>query len=395
MTSLRPSDNPAQKTVTSHRRLLGPDISRGSMLLLIVAAYATVYAGASFGTDVAHLPLIDRVTTVASTIFLDNRAFSLFAILFGYWVARGVHRRREAGETPGQTYVRLVRRSWGFLLVGAVHAIVVFPGEILSAYGVALILVGWIALRSTKTTVVILVILFAVSVVTTTATALVNAFVMETGLQADAVVPGYLTTQDWLTRLGSYPISAASISLGYPLLMLVVLGFVAAREKIFEDIEYNRHTLRASAVLGIGFSVVAAIPSALNAVGVIDAGWIFSGLVNAVQVLSGIAGGIGYAALLALLGARLGRKPGAISFALAAMGSRSLTFYVANSVLVAVILHPDLIGVGAEVGPFGAILVAAGVWAAGLVAASFLERSGRRGALEVMMNRLVNGSRRA
>lgn len=384
-----------QNTGKLRPRLLGPDISRGAMLLLIAAAYATVYAGVSFGTDVSDLPFIDRATTVASTIFLDNRAFSLFAILFGYWVARGVRSRREEGATSGHVYLRLIRRSGAFLLIGAFHAIVVFPGEILSAYGISLILVGWIALASSKVTVIALIVLFAMSVVTTTATALANAFAIEDGQQADIVVPGYLTGQDWLTRLSSYPLSVASISIGYPLLMLVVLGFLAAKERLFEDVQRHRHTLRASAVLGIGLSVLAAIPAALNAAGVIDPGWIVSGLLNALQILSGIAGGIGYAALLALIGARLGRQPGIVVRALAALGSRSLTFYIANSVMLAVILHPDLIGFGTEVGPSSAILVAAGVWMAGLVAASLLERAGRRGALEVLISRLVSGPRRS
>jgi uncharacterized membrane protein YeiB len=73
------------------------------------------------------------------------------------------------------------------------------------------------------------------------------------------------------------------------------------------------------------------------------------------------------------------------------MGSRSLTFYLLHSVLVAVILHPQLIGVGAHVGPFGAVVVAVGVWVLGLLLASALERAGRPGPLDALMRRMVDG----
>ena len=93
------------------RRLLAPDLSRGAMLLMIAAAYATVYAGSSFGADVSQLPLADRLTTFASALLLDNRAFPLFAILFGYWVARGTDRRSERDGSPRGAYIRQIGRA--------------------------------------------------------------------------------------------------------------------------------------------------------------------------------------------------------------------------------------------------------------------------------------------
>lgn len=390
------SNAPAQTSAApSRRRLLAPDMSRGAMLLLIAAAYATVYAGSSFGADVSQLPLVDRVTTFASAVLLDNRAFPLFAILFGYWTARGVLSRQHAGATPGGTYLRLVRRSGALLLFGALHAILVFPGEILSAYGIALLLVGWVLLLSTKVIVVVLGVLLAGSALVNTLIAIVAAYGAGTDPQTYEAIPGYLTADDWVQRLASYPVSLVFTALGYPLLLLVMIGFLAGRVQLFEDLDRHGRTLRMIAVVGIAVSVGAAVPAAAVSVGVIDPGWAVAGLLNGVQIFTGVAGGLGYASLFTLVGARLEQRAGPISRALAAMGSRSLTFYIVHSVLLAVILHPQLLGVGVTVGPFGAVMVSLGVWLSGLVAASLLERAGRPGPLDAFMKRLVDGPKRA
>ncbi|MGQ4818998.1 DUF418 domain-containing protein, partial [Enterococcus faecium] len=91
-------------------------------------------------------------------------------------------------------------------------------------------------------------------------------------------------------------------------------------------------------------SVGGALPAALASVGVLEVGWVTTGLLNGLQILTGVAGGLGYASLFTLIGTRVERRPGRLARALAAMGSRSLTFYLLHSVLVAVILHPELIG---------------------------------------------------
>ena len=69
-------------TTTRAPRVLAPDLARGVMLLLIAMAYAGVYAGAGFGTDVSSASWPDRAAAFATTVFLDNRAFPMFAILF-------------------------------------------------------------------------------------------------------------------------------------------------------------------------------------------------------------------------------------------------------------------------------------------------------------------------
>lgn len=237
-------------------------------------------------------------------------------------------------------------------------------------------------------------VLLAGSALVNTLLALAMAYSAELDPAALAGVPGYATVADWAGRILAYPVTLVFMVLGYPLLLLVVTGFLTGRLRLFEDVDRHRRTLRLLAALGIAVSVGGALPAALTSVGVLEVGWATTGLLNGLQILTGVAGGLGYASLFTLIGTRVERRPGHLARALAAMGSRSLTFYLLHSVLVAVILHPELIGVGAHVGPFGAVAVAAGVWVLGLLGASALERAGRPGPLDALMRRLVDGPAR-
>lgn len=74
---------------------------------------------------------------------------------------------------------------------------------------------------------------------------------------------------------------------------------------------------------------------------------------------------------------------------MAAIGKRSLTFYLLNSVLVALVLHPDLLGLAT--GPLGALGVAFAAWLVSLALAVVLERAGHAGPMEKLMRRGVYG----
>ncbi|WP_026119384.1 DUF418 domain-containing protein [Nocardiopsis ganjiahuensis] len=376
-------------------RRLAPDLARGAMLLLIAMAYAGVYAGGGFGTDVSGAPFQDRAASLFTTLFLDNRAFPMFAILFGYGMAWMVSRQRARG-TSEQEVRRLLRRRGGFLLLfGFVHAFFVFPGEILTSYGLAALATGWLLLRSNRA-IVRAAVVFAVFYVVTVPIGMIGmALGTETAGAEAFALPGYLTTEDWISRLVGLPFGPLFIAFAYPLLLLVVLGYRAGRAGLFDDPAAHRSLLTKVAVGGISVSVLSALPIALTAQGVLSPDAVTEGLFMALQVLGGVLGGAGYAALFAVWGIRLERIRGPLSRAVAAMGQRSLTFYILNSVLVAVVLQPDLVGLGTSTGAAGALLVAATAWTVSLALATWLELRNRPGPLDQLMRRCVYGGRRA
>lgn len=182
---------------------------------------------------------------------------------------------------------------------------------------------------------------------------------------------------------------------GVMLLLLVVLGYRAGRAGPLDDPAEHKRLLTKIAMVGIGVSVISAVPSALTAVGMLSPGTITEGSYLALQVLTGVLGGAGYAALFALWSIRLDRAQGPLTRSVAAMGKRSLTFYLLNSVPVAVVLHTQLVGLGDVVGTTGALLVAAPAWSVSPLAAAFLESRDRPGPLDQLMRRCVHRGRRA
>lgn len=126
----------------------------------------------------------------------------------------------------------LRRRGLLPLAFGAVHAFLVFPGEILMSYGPAILVTGWLLFRSDRALHVALWLTGAFYLVVVPLV-MVAAAVGPDDPSAQAV-PGYTTVGDWVERLLGVPVSPIYIAIAYPLLFLVVLGYRAGRARLFE-----------------------------------------------------------------------------------------------------------------------------------------------------------------
>jgi uncharacterized membrane protein YeiB len=129
-------------------RALGPDLARGFMLLFIALAnsHYFVYGSGIFGGFPTDGSALDRAVGFVIATFVDGRAFPMFGVLFGYGVAQIVRRQREAGKEWWPIRRLLWRRSLVLVVLGFLHAMLVYIGDILAAYGVLLFLGVW-ALR--------------------------------------------------------------------------------------------------------------------------------------------------------------------------------------------------------------------------------------------------------
>ena len=114
----------------------------------------------------------------------------------------------------------------------------------------------------------------------------------------------------------------------------------------------------------------------------------------AVHSLTGIAGGLAYAAIvgLAAAGMRSGR-PGPIVRALSACGQWSLTCYLLQSVIFVAVFAPYFGGLSTRVGDAAASGIAVLTWLATVVLAALLAPGGRRGPAEALLRRLTYGRR--
>ncbi|QBI21317.1 DUF418 domain-containing protein [Egibacter rhizosphaerae] len=388
-TGARGARSVGQSWTRPHERALAPDLARGGMLLLIVLAHAPLWlVGPEPGvsTHPEGGGVIDEAYRTVSVLLIDSRAYPLFAALFGYGLARVVDRQRAVGTPEGGIRRLLRRRGWWLILFGLVHALLVTPVEILGAYGLAALLIGWLLFRSqhaVRNGIVALALFYTVIVVLADATigSMEDLGAFEFGLL------GY-SINDLVVRVVAWfgAVFGNVVMLPVPLAMLV--GAWAGRQRLLEEPGRHRGLLLRMAVVGIPVSVVGGFPLALvGVVGVVD-GVPLAPLIS-LHTLTGLAGGLGYAALFGLAGDRWqGRRSGAL-WLLTATGRRSLTCYLLQSALLVVLLSQTFLGVGAHVHSAGAALVAVAAWSGGVATAAVLERAGRPGPADALLRRLA------
>ncbi|WP_433507475.1 DUF418 domain-containing protein [Pseudonocardia halophobica] len=364
-------------------RAVAPDLARGAMLLLIALANVHLFLLAAPG--VRGYPdepgPVGGVVTALQMLLVDGRAYPLFALLVGYGAVQLARRRDDEGAA-----VRLLRRRGAWMIViGAVHGILLFPGDIVGAYGLLLVLLAGFLVRGTEVT------LRTIAAVGVAITVLLGA---GTGLRTGALTLPSVAAPDVRTALGLHvnewiggTLSAALFTVG-----MLAVGALAARRRLLDEPERHRRTLVRAAVGGLTVAVVAGLPLAVAAAGWWRPSVGLSALLGLLHAVGGLAGGVGYAALFGLLATR---AVGPVGRALVATGRCSLTFYLAQSVVFCALLPAWTLGWGARIGAAGAALLAVATWVASVLAATLLDRAGRRGPAEVLLRRLTYGARPA
>jgi uncharacterized membrane protein YeiB len=387
-------------------RAPAPDLARGFMLLLIALANTPYYLWSGhFGTATAH-PLdgsaADRVAQVMIITMVDFRTYPMFAFLFGYGMVQLYNSQVAAGTAEKPARRLLQRRNAWLLIFGFVHAALLWMGDVLGAYGLAgLILVAIFFRRKSRTILIwaaILVGLLVVSMILS----IIGAF-----LAAQEPAPpgtfnfmaGSHAAMANESYLGSIPQRLAFwafLVIGQGLLMLVIpvmllLAFWAGRRQILERPGEHLRLLRLMAAIGIPIGWLGGIPSALNQLGVIHVPDHVSWVMYPIQAATGLFTGLGYVALFGLIGHRISQRgsSGFVASAVTAVGRRSLSCYLAQSVLCAPILAAWGLGLGAHLGSATMALYAIAVWLVTIGFAVWLERTGRKGPAEVLLRRLV------
>ena len=400
-------------------RFPAPDVARGFMLALIALANVPFWVSYFPEHPRAGFAALDAMTSADQWWFLvramlvDRRAYPLFSILFGFGMVimarRTIERERRAaldplprelsaGWTPMQWHIfneaveararraasRLIRRrGWWMIVIGAVHSLV-FSGDIIGAYGlVAVMCAELIVIRRSWLRVVVGLCLAALSLLSLGAMANAMGFGL---MNLEYHGPSVLTATYPLTSFGSWIVSTLLTPLTSLVVPCVMIGVGVARWGALQDPRGHRGALCAIAGGGLLVGALGALPYAM---GQLD--WVQVWSIGGTFVLyhaTGVAGACGWLALLALVGggpreavaqvgeapaqvgeavAQVGEAPreelGAVRSFLSAIGRRSMTAYLSQTlVFVAVFLTLGLVGVR-SVGAAVAGLIALGVWA--------------------------------
>lgn len=375
-------------------RFPAPDVARGFMLALIALANVPFWIAYFPETPPAgHAALeamnvADQWWYLARTLFVDRRAYPLFSILFGFGMAimasRTIERERRfamdalppelsAGWNPVQWEIfrdrverrahraaaRLIRRrGWWMLAFGLLHSIV-FSGDIIGAYGlVAVIFAEVIVMRRAWARILVGSLLAMLS--------LSGLWMMGAMMGREPMVLEYhgpMSLNAWypLVSVGSWLVSTPATVLTALVVPCVMIGVGVARWGLLQDPRGRGALLAGIACGGLSIGALGGTPFAL-----MQLNWAFAGSAAWSYPLfhaSGVAGACGWLALLALVGGGPREKLGTMCAFLSAIGRRSMTAYLSQTLLfIFVFVVLGAFGVR-SLGVAVSGLIALGVWA--------------------------------
>ena len=373
-------------------RYPAPDVARGFMLLLIAVANVPSWNKMPNGAE-PPVSSVDGWWMFVRTLVVDHRAYPLFAMLFGFGLMTMINRRIASGT---QTYLASLvrRRGWWMLLIGFVHGLV-FPGDIIGAYGLVAVLLANLLARKNYS-----------------ALYLIGGIISVLAL-ATYLASGTLSGGDTLTASGEQSVSltvallwVVTNALQWAVVLVVqvlialivpaaVIGARLADTDLLTHPERHRRLLISVGLGGLALGALAAFHGALTLATTAQLWpWDF-----AMTEFFGLAGACGWLALLALYagGPRPdGRLTGLRRLA-SAVGRRSMTVYLSQTILFGIIFGvvPLLVtGRRLWMGQAAAALVALGVWLASVVLCAVLERGGHAGPFETLLRTAVARSER-
>ncbi|WP_371030683.1 DUF418 domain-containing protein [Pseudoclavibacter sp. JSM 162008] len=391
---------PGPRPTATGARALAPDAARGFALLFIAIANLTVYL---YGRDQGILfrpvdaGLGDRVADVLGALFIDNRSFPLFSLLFAYGLHQLVTREEALGTAWPVVRRLLVRRNAWLFVFGALHGLLLFMGDIMHTYALA----GFVLILLMRSPNWVLWLVFGITAPLAVAfgsgDGAAASGLAAVGGAADPMMPSAVSAtllDAQLARAGEFlPLLAFAPFTVLGVLPPMMLGLLMARSQLLERPWQHARAVRSIAIGGVSAAILGGLPFAFGLALGFEPGpvWFLAGSLHAA---TGILAGAGYAALFALIVAgtqRSGSRPGPVIGALTALGRRSMSGYLAQSVIFFAIMPAWSMGLGATVGTGGALLVGTGTWLATLLGAVLLERMGKPGPAEWAIRRLSYG----
>ena len=409
-------------------RYPAPDVARGFMLLLIALANVGFWVAGPKGRA---LSTVDRTWAFMRALFIDQRAYPLFALLFGFGLATMVNRRMASGidvycrqltgglRAPSAAELdqareqatidarRLVRRRglW-MVLFGLLHG-AFFPSEIIGTYGiVAVVFAGWFAHKHHKRQLAVCALVILSQIVPVVLAMLFGpggeaaassaagpapaaAAATGAGESVASALPWFVTNvNDWFfTALG-----AAFTTMILP---AAFLGARLADTDLISHPERHRGLLTVAGIGGLALGALGALHELLAPLASAQA-WAAD---SALIMVLGLAGGCGWLAVLALYagGPTADNRLTGLKWLLSNVGRRSMTAYLSQTVMFASIfvIAPRLTGRPLELGLAVSAAVAVMVWLTTVVLCAVLERLGMPGPFEVLLRTAVARSERS
>lgn len=379
-------------------RLWAPDVARGLALLGI--ALSNMYS-LLHGIDESTLlgkPLgstgTDLAVDVAVTALFDNRGFPLFSILFGYGIGMLHARSQRRGESASTFLLSMLKRHGLLLVIGLTHAVFLFSGDIISTYAVLGMIVCLIAVAPWWVGAA----LAGISVFPLLLMGVLDGMMAAGDIRAvlggSAVMPD-VASESLLNALGLRTVMVFNIVIlcvffGGAILLPMLIGLFLQRADFFSRARDNSKLYGGLAAAGIVILILGALPSAYLLVTGSDVSWPVAMLMGALHQASGLVGAFGYVSTAALIGAWRPK----IVYPLVALGTMSMSGYLFQSLVWAVVYPAYGFNFGAVASPTAAFLVSLAMWGATLVIATIIHARGGRGPIEWVFRRILYGKKK-
>lgn len=373
-----------------HKRAISLDLARGLMLLLIVLAHVPLYlynAEPGIMSRPERVSMIDEAINAFGILIIDNRARPMFAVLFGYGLAMIFEKQRARGSAIKETLTMIRRRCLYLIVFGFVLAVFIGGQDILMAYGVAGLLISWLLPRHNKTLLkftMLSTFLFTIYLPFVWAVFLNETGSFGFGTEFSAT-DSYL--QLLIEKIIFFPSIPVFIHFLFPVIPSVLIGIWMGRKRLLIDSQLHHRQLKLFATVGITVSLIGAFPIFMINKMWEPSFWV-AGVMTGIHIITGMAAGVGYAALFGVLGNAI-KNPGWIINSVAALGKRSLTFYVLNEALLVILLSPVSFDLGGTLSNVSVTFIAIFIWVLAIIIAWILEKNHIHGPLETLMRRLV------
>ncbi len=404
LASSRPPGRPAGGPLSAGERIEVLDVLRGLAVGGILIGNMQWFSGYGMVPPAlaAEVPLADRVTHFLVHVFVEGKFYSIFSFLFGLGFAVQIARAEARGD-PGASVFK--RRLFWLLVIGLLHAYLLWAGDIVSIYAVMGFVLLWFRRQSNESLLKWAVVLTAVPIVSYTLLYLAfTAFVSpETvaGFEASQAERWVTTVQtmrgsSWLEIVGGFNLeyvlgryAGLIVQMRLPkILAMFLLGLYAYRRGVFHDPGAHAPLIRR--VLGYGLLLGLAANVAMAALAGNEGP--FPPSVAGILGVAAYAFGVPALALgIAALVATLWQKPGwrRVLTVLAPVGRMALTNYLLQTVACVVVFYGYGFGLFARFGAARATLIALAIFLAQILLSALWLRYFAWGPMEWLWRQLT------
>ncbi len=377
-------------------RVRDVDSLRGFALLGILIVNITFFTSgyaANLVDDPNHSSDLDQVVHWVSSVLVDMKFYVLFSFLFGYsfTLQMGAAERAGAAFRP-----RMLRRIGGLFVLGVLHIVLLYSGDILASYAVLGVMLLAMRRVTDRTALVTAGVLYGLTILSM----LVSALLLDPSTFLPPAAEAQENARQSTEAMGGGLAEVAGENLaGIPLLFLVfgslqgptamalfLLGLVAGRRRLLAGVTGREPLLRRVQLVGFPIGIAGGVVYA-SAGGNGDTFGVAASVATAPFLAAAYV-----ATLLRIAHSTGGRGVGA---ALAPAGRMALTNYLSQSLVCFLVFTGVGLGLTGELSAVETMAVAVAIFAAQLGVSAWWLRGHAYGPVEWLLRWVTNASRPA